>query len=79
MERRYAADLAQRQYMLVDPNNRLVTDILEHEWNDKLRTLANAREERERSQQQVIAKMNSRRVPKRDVKRAEVAIRGSVN
>ncbi|MGF6875730.1 hypothetical protein OKW35_005202 [Paraburkholderia sp. MM5477-R1] len=38
--------------MLVDPNNRLVADTLEHEWNDKLRTLANAREERERSQQQ---------------------------
>ena len=48
----YAADLAQRRFMLVDPNNRLVADTLEHEWNDKLRTLANAREERERSQQQ---------------------------
>jgi DNA invertase Pin-like site-specific DNA recombinase len=47
----YAADLAQRRFMLVDPNNRLVADTLEHEWNDKLRTLANAREERERSQQ----------------------------
>ena len=45
------ADLAQRRFMLVDPNNRLVADTLEGEWNDKLRILANAREERERAQQ----------------------------
>ncbi|XUW93203.1 hypothetical protein OH764_34250 (plasmid) [Burkholderia sp. M6-3] len=38
--------------MLVDPGNRLVADTLEHEWNDKLRILADAREQRERSQQQ---------------------------
>ncbi|PWB83859.1 MAG: transposase, partial [Methylocystaceae bacterium] len=43
------ADLAQRRFMLVDPNNRLVADALEGEWNDKLRILANAREERERA------------------------------
>jgi DNA invertase Pin-like site-specific DNA recombinase len=41
------ADLAQRRFMLVDPNNRLVADTLESEWNDKLRALAHAREERE--------------------------------
>src|ERR1700733_8731234 len=45
------ADLAQRRFMLVDPNNRLVADTLEREWNDKLRALAGAREERERAQQ----------------------------
>lgn len=43
------ADLAQRRFMLVDPNNRLVADTLEGEWNEKLRILANAREERERA------------------------------
>ncbi len=43
------ADLAQRRFMLVDPNNRLVADTLEREWNDKLRGLAAAREERERA------------------------------
>ncbi|MGA2730915.1 MAG: recombinase family protein [Terracidiphilus sp.] len=43
------ADLAQRRFMLVDPNNRLVADTLEGEWNQKLRILANAREERERA------------------------------
>jgi hypothetical protein len=45
------ADLAQRRFMLVDPNNRLVADTLEREWNDKLRALAGAREERERARQ----------------------------
>ncbi len=43
------ADLAQRRFMLVDPNNRLVADTLEGEWNEKLRVLANARDERERA------------------------------
>ena len=46
------ADLAQRRFMLVDPNNRLVADTLEAEWNDKLRALTQAREERERGRQQ---------------------------
>ena len=45
------AELAQRRFMLVDPSNRLVADTLEREWNDKLRGLAAAREERERAQQ----------------------------
>jgi hypothetical protein len=46
------ADLAQRRFMLVDPNNRLVADTLEREWNDKLRALAKAQEERQRGQQE---------------------------
>jgi DNA invertase Pin-like site-specific DNA recombinase len=45
------ADLAQRRFMLVDPHNRLVADTLEGEWNNKLRALAEAREERERARQ----------------------------
>ena len=43
------ADLAQRRFMLVDPNNRLVADTLEADWNNKLRALAKERENRERS------------------------------
>ncbi|MBF0503264.1 MAG: recombinase family protein [Candidatus Riflebacteria bacterium] len=43
------ADLAQRRFMMVDPSNRLVADTLEADWNDKLRLLAKAREERERA------------------------------
>ena len=34
----------------VDPGNRLVADTLEGEWNDKLRALANAQDERQRGQ-----------------------------
>jgi DNA invertase Pin-like site-specific DNA recombinase len=45
------ADLAQRRFMMVDPGNRLVADTLEAEWNDKLRGLAKAREDRERERQ----------------------------
>ena len=48
----FEADLAQRRFMLVDPANRLVANTLEAEWNDKLNTLAQAREERERARQQ---------------------------
>jgi DNA invertase Pin-like site-specific DNA recombinase len=36
---RYEADLAQQRFMKVDPNNRLVADVLEAEWNQKLRAL----------------------------------------
>jgi len=46
------ADLAQRRFMLVDPGNRLVADTLEREWNEKLRALADTREERERARKQ---------------------------
>ncbi|HXY32666.1 MAG TPA: recombinase family protein [Planctomycetaceae bacterium] len=43
------ADLAECRFMRVDPNNRLVADTLEADWNNKLRALAKAREERERA------------------------------
>ena len=39
---RYEADLARRRYMKVDPDNRLVADTLEADWNEKLRTHADA-------------------------------------
>ncbi|RLA18338.1 MAG: recombinase family protein [Gammaproteobacteria bacterium] len=45
------ADMAQRRFMMVDPGNRLVADTLEADWNDKLRTLAKGREDRERQRQ----------------------------
>jgi DNA invertase Pin-like site-specific DNA recombinase len=34
---RYDAELARRRYMKVDPDNRLVADVLEADWNDRLR------------------------------------------
>jgi len=46
------ADLAQRRFMMVDPANRLVADALESDWNEKLRALAKARDERERARRE---------------------------
>jgi DNA invertase Pin-like site-specific DNA recombinase len=48
---RYEADLARRRFMQVDPENRLVADELEAEWNRKLRALTEAQEECERRRQ----------------------------
>jgi hypothetical protein len=53
-------ELAQRRYMLVDPTNRLVADTLEREWNDKLRALAKAQEERERGRQEDLSVLKER-------------------
>jgi len=49
---RYEADLAQRRYMKVDPDNRLVADTLEADWNHKLRALAEAQQEYLRRREQ---------------------------
>ena len=38
----YEANLARRRFMKVDPDNRLVVDTLEAEWNEKLRELQDA-------------------------------------
>ena len=45
---RYEAELAQRRYLRVDPDNRLVAVTLEAEWNNKLRALDSAQEDYER-------------------------------
>lgn len=45
---RYEMDLARHRYLKVDPNNRLVADELECDWNRKLRELADAQQEYER-------------------------------
>lgn len=44
----YEANLAQRRHLQVDPDNRLVADALEVDWNRKLRALAEAQQEYER-------------------------------
>lgn len=44
---RHEADLARRRFMEADPGNRLVVDVLEAEWNGKLRTLHDAQQELE--------------------------------
>jgi hypothetical protein len=48
---RYEAELAQRRYMRVDPDNRLVADTLEADWNRKLRALQQAQQEYEQQRQ----------------------------
>lgn len=48
----YEADLARQRYLEVDPRNRLVADTLETEWNEKLRALAETREQQEQQSRQ---------------------------
>jgi hypothetical protein len=55
----YEAELARRRYMKVDPDNRLVADSLEAEWNNKLHCLAEAKEQFERQTQRQRQLMDS--------------------
>jgi DNA invertase Pin-like site-specific DNA recombinase len=56
---RYDAEHARRRYMKVDPDNRLVADTLEAEWNDKLRRHAEAVEEYEHRSKQQAATLSA--------------------
>jgi len=49
---RHEADQARRRFMEADPSNRLVVDVLEAEWNGKLRGLHDAQEELEQRRAQ---------------------------
>ena len=57
---KYEAEIARRRFMKVDPDNRLVADTLEAEWNNALRGLARAEEElvaareRDRDRQSIV-------------------------
>ena len=44
---RYDAELARRRYLAVEPDNRLVANTLEADWNDKLRHLQQAQDDYE--------------------------------
>ncbi len=46
---KYEAELAQRRFLRVDPDNRLVADALEADWNQKLRAVAAAQEAYQRA------------------------------
>jgi hypothetical protein len=48
---RYDSELAQRRYLRVDPDNRLVAATLEAEWNNKLRALTAAQQDYERQRE----------------------------
>ena len=45
---RYDAELSRRRYLKVDPDNRLVADTLEADWNERLRNLDALQQEHER-------------------------------
>ena len=45
---RHHAELARRRYLAVDPDNRLVADTLEADWNDRLRALQAAQDDYQR-------------------------------
>jgi len=47
---RYEMELAKRRYMRVDPDNRLVADALEAQWNERLRDLSAAEQEYQQRQ-----------------------------
>lgn len=46
---RHHAELARRRYLAVDPDNRLVADSLEADWNDALRQLHTAQDDYQRA------------------------------
>jgi hypothetical protein len=56
---RYEAELARRRYMKVDPDNRLVADTLEAEWNEKLRLHADAAADYERRSREQMATLDA--------------------
>jgi DNA invertase Pin-like site-specific DNA recombinase len=56
---RYEAELARRRYMKVDPDNRMVADALEAEWNDKLRLHADAAADYERRGREQAAALDA--------------------
>jgi DNA invertase Pin-like site-specific DNA recombinase len=56
---RYEAELARRRYMKVDPDNRLVADALEAEWNEKLRVHSDVVEDYKRRSPQDAAALDA--------------------
>jgi DNA invertase Pin-like site-specific DNA recombinase len=64
---RQRAELARRRYLAVDPDNRLVADTLEADWNDTLRALQNAQDEYERQTAAANAQLSEER--KRQIRR----------
>jgi uncharacterized membrane-anchored protein YhcB (DUF1043 family) len=55
---RYEAELARRRYMNVDPDNRLVANTLEAEWNERLRAHSEAADEYDRRAKEHATALN---------------------
>lgn len=62
----HQAELARRRFMQVDPDNRLVADALEADWNDKLRAHKQAQEQYEKKREDARAQLS-------DEQRAKIA------
>jgi DNA invertase Pin-like site-specific DNA recombinase len=60
---RHHAELARRRYLSVDPDNRLVADTLEADWNDKLRQLQTAQDDYEHASTAVHAHLTDEHNP----------------
>ena len=60
---RYEAELAQRRYLRVDPDNRLVATTLEAEWNNKLRALDAAQDDYQRQREADVLLDDEKRRP----------------
>ena len=58
---RQRTELARRRYLAVDPDNRLVADTLEADWNDTLRALQDAQNEYERQTAAANAQLSDER------------------
>lgn len=56
---RYAAELAQRRFLRVDPENRLVAQVLEADWNARLREHAQVQEEVQRQNETEQRKLSA--------------------
>jgi DNA-binding transcriptional regulator YiaG len=54
----YEANLSQRRYMRVDPDNRLVAATLEADWNSRLRALSEGQEEYDRQRKTGFTSIN---------------------
>ena len=73
---RYEADLARQRFMQVHPDNRMVADSLEADWNDKLRSLTEAQQEYERGRQQDRATLNEQQ--RQEVKQAALRLGNNI-
>src|SRR5260370_18332237 len=56
---RYAAELAQRRFVRVDPENRLVASVLEAEWNARLHEYTQIQEDMQKQQEQEQRRLNA--------------------
>jgi DNA invertase Pin-like site-specific DNA recombinase len=60
----HETELARRRFMQVDPNNRLVADALEADWNDKLRLYKESQEHYEKQRKEARMQLSEEQLAK---------------